>query len=67
MESLVNYLGSPPADTRSPRGSSGKLYKYPDKPAVVLTVFKFSDVTNKIIPFFDKYSILGVKQLDYID
>ena len=55
MESLIKYLGS------------GRLYKYSGKPAVVLTVFKFSDVINNIIPFFEKYPILGVKQLDYLD
>ena len=46
---------------------SGKLYKYSGKPAVVYTVFKFSEITNLIIPFFEKYPILGVKQLDYLD
>ena len=55
MESLMKYLGS------------GKLYKYSGKPAVVYTVFKFSEITNLLIPFFEKYPILGVKQLDYLD
>ena len=55
MESLIKYLGS------------GKIYKYPGKPAVVLTIFKFSDITNNIIPFFENYPILGVKLLDYLD
>ena len=39
MEVLVKYLGS------------GKIYKYPGKPAVVLTVFNFADINNFIIPF----------------
>lgn len=30
-------------------------------------VTKFSDITDKIIPFFDKYHILGVKSQDYVD
>lgn len=58
MEILVKYLGS------------GKWYKYPGKPAVVLTIFNFSptkgpapdqawagaraDINNLIIPFFEK-------------
>ena len=54
MELLVLYLG-------------GNLYKYPDNNAVVLTVVKFSDITNIIIPFFEKNSLLGVKFYDYLD
>ena len=55
MEVLVKYLGS------------GKIYKYPGKAAVVLTIFKFSDINNLIIPFFDKNPLLGVKLIDYLD
>lgn len=40
MECLINYFGS------------GKLYKYPGKPAVVLMIFNFTDITNIIIPSF---------------
>ena len=40
MKVLVDYLGS------------GKIYKYSGKPAVVLTIFNFSDINNLIIPFF---------------
>ena len=32
---------------------SGKVYKYIGKPAYVYTVFKFSDIHNIIIPFFE--------------
>jgi hypothetical protein len=46
---------------------SGKIYKYPGKPAVVLTIFNFSDINNLIIPFFDKNPLLGVKLIDYLD
>ena len=35
--------------------------------AVDYRVTKFSDLTNIIIPFFKKYSILGVKALDFAD
>jgi hypothetical protein len=55
MESLIKYLGS------------GKIYKYIDKPAVSLEISKFSDITNIIIPLFDKNPLLGVKLLDYLD
>ena len=56
MECLIKYLGS------------GKLYKYPGgKPAVVLTIFNFSDITNIIIPYFKQNSLLGIKLLDFLD
>ena len=54
-ECLIKYLGS------------GKVYKYPGKSAVVLTIFQFSDITDIIIPFFEKYPLLGVKLFDYLD
>ena len=30
-------------------------------------MYKFSDVINKIIPFFHNYPLLGVKYMDYQD
>lgn len=47
--------------------NTGNIYKYSEKSAVVLEIFKFSDIVNIILPFFDKYPILGVKHLDYLD
>jgi hypothetical protein len=35
--------------------------------AVNFVVSRFSDITEKIIPFFDKYPLVGVKRLDYLD
>ena len=32
-----------------------------------LQISKFSDITNIIIPFFNKHPILGMKSLDFID
>ena len=55
MESIIKYLGT------------GKIYKYPDKLAVSLNILKFSDINEKIIPFFNKYPIDGVKLYDYLD
>jgi hypothetical protein len=40
MEYLIKYLGA------------GQIYKYPKNPAVSLTIVKFSDIINTIIPFF---------------
>nr|YP_010130251.1 LAGLIDADG endonuclease [Clavaria fumosa]QPZ51152.1 LAGLIDADG endonuclease [Clavaria fumosa] len=55
LELLIKYLGA------------GKLEKDSRKPSVCLTISKFLDITNIIIPFFKKNSIPGIKQLDYLD
>ena len=51
MESLIYYL------------HCGSLYK--QKEAVIFEVKKLSDINEKIIPFFKKYPILGVKSKDF--
>jgi len=67
MEYIIKYLGS------------GQIYKYPKNPAVNITIVNFSDITNTIIPFFNKNPLptaaivmvmmatVGVKLFDYID
>jgi hypothetical protein len=55
MESIIKYLGS------------GKIYKYPGKLAVYIMIVKYTDITEKIIPFFNKYPIDGIKLNDYQD
>lgn len=50
---VVNYLGC------------GKLYR--DKEAYILKITKLSEIHDKIIPFFIKYPILGVKSEDFHD
>jgi hypothetical protein len=47
--------------------NSGNIYNYSEKSAVVLEIFKFSDIKNVLLPFFEKYPISGVKLLDYLD
>jgi hypothetical protein len=42
-------------------------YVYTTDNSVNLQVVNFSDITEKIIPFFDKYPIQGNKSLDYYD
>ena len=44
----------------------GKIYKHSEN-AVVFRVSKRSNLTEKIIPFFTKYPILGIKVLDFKD
>jgi hypothetical protein len=55
MENICKYLGS------------GKIYKYPNKSAVSLTIVKLSDIINIVIPIFKKNSLFGVKLFDYLD
>ena len=40
---------------------------YSTKDAIYFRVGKFSDIVEKIIPFFEKYPILGVKYQDFKD
>ena len=40
---------------------------YPYREAGDFCVTKISDITDKIIPFFDRYPIVGVKALDLAD
>jgi hypothetical protein len=55
MEKIVEHFGS------------GKIYKYGGKSAISLTIVDFTHITNIIIPFLNKYPIIGVKLYDYID
>ena len=45
--------------------NAGSVIKY--KNASFYRVTKFDDIVNKIIPFFKKYKIIGVKALDFKD
>jgi len=54
IQKIRDYLGC---------GTIRKHSQYAD----VLVVTKLSDLTNLIIPFFDKYKIFGVKYADYQD
>jgi len=53
MESLIEYF------------KVGKCY-YRDE-AIDFRVTKIENLTNIIIPFFNKYPIIGVKNLDFDD
>jgi hypothetical protein len=61
MELIIKYLGA---------GRLEKDYRGPTKvghPVVYLVVGNFLELTKVIIPFFNKYPILGKKYLDYLD
>ena len=53
MRSLIEWFGC------------GNISKYEE--ASYYRVAKFSDICDKIIPFFNKYQIQGVKLQDYLD
>jgi len=53
MESIIKYL------------NCGRISKRGD--VVDFHVTKFTDITEKIIPFFAKYPIIGVKEENYED
>jgi len=58
MNLIIHYLGC------------GQIYIHSKQNVVEFIVRKYSDVTDKIIappPFFDKYRIEGIKNLDYAD
>jgi hypothetical protein len=55
MNSFIKYLNCGRVEERSNRSS------------VDFIVTNFSDIYEKIIPLFEKYTILGCKYLDYVD
>jgi hypothetical protein len=56
LESLIKYLGCGHYYPASGGGESGTF-----------NVTLMSDITGKIIPFFDAYPLQGAKSLDYAD
>jgi len=55
MENILKYL------------EVGKLIFRKSHPLVVYQVSRFSDIEEKIIPFFNKYPLQGVKRLEFED
>lgn len=55
MEKISHYLGC------------GRIETPNNGVAVNFVVSKFRDITDKVIPFFQKYPIFGVKALDFAD
>lgn len=53
LDSFINYFGC------------GRYSKRPGKFIGDFIVTKLEDIDNKIIPFFDKYSLVGYKRQDY--
>lgn len=55
MKALVEYLGC------------GHYYLKTNQDVGDFIVSRLSDITTKIIPFFEKYPVVGVKALDLAD
>ena len=56
MKSFIIYL------------DCGRLEKVKSRPNIVeFIVTKLDDISQKVIPFFKKHPILGVKVLDFAD
>ena len=55
MRSIVSYLGC------------GNLYFVKSRKVTDYCVVKYSDLIEKIIPFFENYPIIGVKSQDFAD
>ena len=47
--------------------NSKYIYDSTKRETSLLQIRNYSDIKNKIIPFFNQYPILGVKSLDYAD
>ena len=47
--------------------SSGSVEKHTSYPAVTLVITKFTTISEKIIPFFESYPLVGVKKNDFLD
>ena len=45
----------------------GFVTKHTKKKVITFVVYRFDNIYNKIIPFFNKYPILGIKSLDFKD
>jgi len=56
LENLVTYLNCGLVETVKTRPTQSSY-----------VVYKFSDITNKIIPFFEEYSLRGNKLIDFYD
>ncbi len=55
MELIINYF------------LAGRLEKDFRSSVLNLVISKFSDLNQKIIPFFNQYPIYGIKKLDFLD
>jgi len=77
VQVLASYFSLLTLSSNNPKGQvkdkcydSLTLKPYPiyvKTQSVSLTIRNFTDIVNTVIPFFEKYPILGAKSLDFAD
>ena len=67
IKGLVNYFNSLTHNNDSSKKMYNYIYKSEKDKSISFIFTKFSDIIDIIIPFFDKYPILGIKSLDFAD
>lgn len=66
---MANYFNAlnPVFDNLESSGKEANVHSSEKNNTVLLQIKNNFDIENKIIPFFDKYPILGIKSLDFAD
>jgi len=67
IEGIVLFLKSYSTKLEDPSVVTITKNYYISGETVSLQITKFSDIVNIIIPFFEKYEIVGIKSLDFFD
>jgi hypothetical protein len=68
LNGILNYLNSNKDDnSKCVSIKNKKIYISLTAKSANLQISKFTDIVNIIIPFFNKFPILGIKSLDYLD
>ena len=65
LKGLCNYFNN--YFNKNILSNEKKVYTSEKDNSVHLQIANFTDILEKIIPFFDKYPILGIKSLDFED
>lgn len=67
LPTYFNLTSPALSNERAGHGASDNLKNvYIDNEVARFQIVNYSEIKNKIIPFFEKYSILGKKSLDFI-
>ena len=67
IQGLVHYFQSLRGQDIFSIETYNYIYKSEKDKSISFIFTKFSDIIDIIIPFFDKYPILGIKSLDFAD
>ena len=67
LKGLCNYFNNYFNIKKQNTLSNEKVYTSEENNSAHLKIENFTDISEKIIPFFDKYPIVGIKSLDFED